>query len=96
MFSNNSEQLQHVKISLCNFSLQTNFHEHLKIVQKQKRNCCFHMCTSTMNVYMKTYLCPEMNAVKKKKKKKADLTEFHQNEQIFTDLTILTNFCHFC
>lgn len=70
MFSNNSEQLQHVKISLCNFSLQTNFHEHLKIVQKQKRNCCFHMCTSTMNVYMKTYLCPEMNAVKKRKKKK--------------------------
>lgn len=54
------------------------------------------MCTSTMNVYMKTYLCPEMNAVKKRKKKKADLTEFHQNEQIFTDLTILTNFCHFC
>ena len=32
----------------------------------------------------------------RKKKKKADLTEFHQNEQIFRDLTILTNFCHFC
>lgn len=93
-FSNNSEQLQHVEISLCNFSLQMNFHEHLKIVHKQKRNCCFHMCTSTVNVYMNTHLCPEMNAGKKKKK--ADLTEFHQNEQIFTDLTILTNFCHFC
>ena len=67
-FSNNSEQLQHVEISLCNFSLQMNFHEHLKIVQKQKRNCCFHMCTSTVNVYMNTHLCPEMNAEKKKKR----------------------------
>ena len=67
-----------------------NFHEHLKIVQKQKRNCCFHMCTSTVNVYINTHLCPEMNAIKK-----ADLMKFHQNEQIFTDLTILTNFHHF-
>ena len=61
--------------------------EELLLSHVYKYNECVHE-----NLLMSRNECRK----KKKKKKKADLTEFHQNEQIFTDLTILTNFCHFC